>query len=284
MGLKGKSSPKSKGLTSSELAKFHLKGIICPKSLQLLHNLPVNWARELFKPLKDSASLLVCNGKKFFRLQIGWYRKWDRIRLLWLRLLGTGHKPLDRSISLQFLVKTRLKSKPIEPLIDFLVFLLHKLRPKKHKIGISQKVVILPWLLNQKCYKASQRFKDLDFSLVSSENFSEIPPSGWVQGLATWSKTAKNLSHFTRWELVHDIFIPGNRPKTSSFRLPYQCHSSYADCARELFKGSNGSTRLLACNEKTFFGRGLRIFVSDVISEVVFGPFLLMLPDLGPYI
>jgi len=32
--------------------------------------------------------------------------------------------------------------------------------------------------------------------------------------------------------------------KNSSLRLPYQCPSSSADCARELFNGSNGSVSL----------------------------------------
>jgi len=34
--------------------------------------------------------------------------------------------------------------------------------------------------------------------------------------------------------------------------------------------------------EKTFFVGGCGFFVSDVISEVVFGPFWLMFPHLGP--
>jgi len=33
---------------------------------------------------------------------------------------------------------------------------------------------------------------------------------------------------------------------------------------------------------KKIFGGGYRFFVSDVISEVVFRPFSLMLPGLGP--
>ena len=41
--------------------------------------------------------------------------------------------------------------------------------------------------------------------------------------------------------------------KNSSFRLPYQCPSSSADCARELFKGSNGSASLVDCTRKTVF-------------------------------
>jgi len=44
------------------------------------------------------------------------------------------------------------------------------------------------------------------------------------------------------------------RLKDSSFRLPYQRPSSSADCARELFKDSNGSASLVDCTRKKFFG------------------------------
>ena len=64
----------------------------------------------------------------------------------------------------------------------------------------------------------------------------------------------------TLWELAYNIFVPRFRPKTSSFRLPYQHHSSSAICARELFKGSNRLASLLVCTWKTFFGWRLRIF------------------------
>jgi len=70
--------------------------------------------------------------------------------------------------------------------------------------------------------------------------------------------------------------------KNSSFQLPYQRPSSSADCARELFKGSNGLASLVDCTRKKFFGWGCRFFVSDVISEVVLGSFWLMLPGLRP--
>jgi len=48
--------------------------------------------------------------------------------------------------------------------------------------------------------------------------------------------------------------------RNSSFQFPYQRHSSSADYARELFKGSNGSASLLDCTRKKFFGSKLRIF------------------------
>jgi len=37
-----------------------------------------------------------------------------------------------------------------------------------------------------------------------------------------------------RWLPGYDTFVLWNRPKTSSFRLPCQLHSSSVDCAREL--------------------------------------------------
>jgi len=40
----------------------------------------------------------------------------------------------------------------------------------------------------------------------------------------------------TFWEPAYNIFVLRFRPKNSSFQLPYQRHSSSADCARELFK------------------------------------------------
>ena len=62
--------------------------------------------------------------------------------------------------------------------------------------------------------------------------------------------------------------------KNSSFRLPYQHPSSSADCARELFNGSNGSASLVDCTrKKNFCLGGAGFFVSDVISEVVLGSF-----------
>jgi len=64
--------------------------------------------------------------------------------------------------------------------------------------------------------------------------------------------------------------------------LPYQCPSSSADCARELFNGSNGSASLVDCTQKIFLAGVCGFFVTDVISEVVLGSFWVMLPGLGP--
>jgi len=62
--------------------------------------------------------------------------------------------------------------------------------------------------------------------------------------------------------------------KNSNFRLPYQRPSSSADCARELFKGSNGLASLVHCTRKNFFWLGVcGFFVTDIINEVVLGYF-----------
>jgi len=44
------------------------------------------------------------------------------------------------------------------------------------------------------------------------------------------------------------------RKKNSSFWLPYQRLSSSADCAIELFNGSNGLASLVDCTRKKLFG------------------------------
>ena len=64
----------------------------------------------------------------------------------------------------------------------------------------------------------------------------------------------------TLWELAYDIFVLWFWPKNSSFRLPYQRHSSSDDCARELFKDANRSASLVDCTRKKIFWLGVRIF------------------------
>jgi len=57
----------------------------------------------------------------------------------------------------------------------------------------------------------------------------------------------------TLWQPVYEYIVPGFRPKTSSFWLPYQRHSTSADCAIELLKGSNRSASLLVYTRKKIF-------------------------------
>jgi len=77
---------------------------------------------------------------------------------------------------------------------------------------------------------------------------------------ATLCLSEQQTSHLTLWEPAYDIFVPRFRPKNSSFQLHYQRPIASADCAKELFKGSNGSPSLLDCTRKKNFGWGLRIF------------------------
>jgi len=51
------------------------------------------------------------------------------------------------------------------------------------------------------------------------------------------------------------------RKKNRSFRLPYQRPSASADCARELFNGSNGSASLVDCTRKKIFCLGGVVFL-----------------------
>jgi len=89
----------------------------------------------------------------------------------------------------------------------------------------------------------------------------------------------KFYQHFESRRTIYSYFDFGL--KNNSFPLPYQHPSSSADCARELFNGSNRSASLVDCTRKKFFWLGCGFFVSDVISEVVLWSFWLMLPGLG---
>ena len=88
-------------------------------------------------------------------------------------------------------------------------------------------------------------------------------------------------AYLTLWEPAYDIFVPRFQPKNSSFRLPYQRHSSSADCTRELFNGSNGSANLLVCTRKKFFCLGVQIFYEWYHKWKTFRPPWPTLPDPG---
>jgi len=65
-------------------------------------------------------------------------------------------------------------------------------------------------------------------------------------------------SHVENRSTIYSYFDFGL--KNSSFQLPYQCPSSSADCARELFNGSNRSASLVDCTPKKFLGWGVWVF------------------------
>ena len=66
-----------------------------------------DYARELFKPSKDSASPHICNEKKFLVLGFRFFEcrhKWSCFRPFWLTSSGLRPKPLDGSISLEVIM------------------------------------------------------------------------------------------------------------------------------------------------------------------------------------
>jgi len=87
---------------------------------------------------KDAASLLVCTRKKIFCLGLWvfceWRHKWKTFRPPWPTSPGPGRQPLDGSISLKFLLETRLQSKSFDTLDDLLGFRVQKLSCKLWKI------------------------------------------------------------------------------------------------------------------------------------------------------
>jgi len=86
---------------------------------------------DLLEVSKDAASLVVWTRKKFF----GWgvrvfcerRHKWRTFRPPWPISPGPGRQPLDGSISLKFLLETRLRSEYFDTLVDLLGFRVQKL-------------------------------------------------------------------------------------------------------------------------------------------------------------
>jgi len=75
---------------------------------QQQHNSCTDYARELFKPSKDSACLLVCTRKNvcFFL----WVTPWGRFLAILAHFTWPRAQPLDGSISLKFSLETSLES------------------------------------------------------------------------------------------------------------------------------------------------------------------------------
>jgi len=79
-----------------------------------------------------------------------------------------------------------------------------------------------------------------------------------ARGVALFSKDLIRIFHKRANQDI--VYIDAIGLKNSSFRLPYLRHSSSANCARELFKGSNRSASLVDCTRNKVFGWGVRIF------------------------
>ena len=87
------------------------------------YNSSGDWARQLFKPSTDSASLVVEIEKKIFCFRWGFFgderHKWG---CFWLHLPGPGPQPIGTLLCLNIFSETRPKSASLEPLNDFLAY------------------------------------------------------------------------------------------------------------------------------------------------------------------
>jgi len=94
----------------------------------------------LYKPgksLKRRGKSSSLHSKNFFAWGAGfceWHHKWRTFRPPWPTLPGPGHQPLGGSISLKFLLETRLQSESFDTLGDLLGFWVQKLWSKVVKI------------------------------------------------------------------------------------------------------------------------------------------------------
>ena len=94
--------------------------------------------RTWSKRQKTQQVFKVCTRKKSFasgvRVFCEWRRKWRTSTPPWPTLPGPGFKPLGGSISLQFLLETRLQSESFYTLDDLMGFQFQKLWYKLLKI------------------------------------------------------------------------------------------------------------------------------------------------------
>jgi len=99
---------------------------------------PPDWARELFKPSSDSASLRLKSKKMILVFGLGFVG--DRCKyffsFFWPHLPGFGPQPIGPLFWLNIFLETRPKSASLKPLNDFLAYWERKL-----------------WLINQKLTK-----------------------------------------------------------------------------------------------------------------------------------
>ena len=90
---------------------------------------------NLVEVSEDAASLVVWTQKKFFgwgvRFFCEWRHKW---RAFWPTSPDPGRQPLDGSISLKFLLDSRLQSESFDTLDDLVGFRFQKLWSKLVKI------------------------------------------------------------------------------------------------------------------------------------------------------
>ena len=140
-----------------------------------LHSSPVDCARELFIHSKDLACLQVYNEKKWFWVSCFFRERrhnWGRVLAILACITWPRAQLLERSISLKFLLETKLESESFESFIDFLAFLVQKLWPKINEIinyliiGLIISLFLCYNIWTQNWSKSLKVSKDLDFSLV----------------------------------------------------------------------------------------------------------------------
>ena len=138
-------NPISRGVLRTTLTLWEPSGFgdFCKKnsSFRLPYQRPsssAHCARELFSGSNGSARLVDCTRKKIFcfgsALFFEWRRKWRTFWPPWPTLPGPGLQPLGGSISLKFLLETRLQSESFDTLDDLLGFRVQKLWCKSVKI------------------------------------------------------------------------------------------------------------------------------------------------------
>jgi len=81
---------------------------------------------DLVEASKNATNRLVCTRKKFFcfgdAVFCEWHHKWRTFRPPWPILPGPGRQPFGGTISLKFLLETRLQSVFFDTLDDLLGF------------------------------------------------------------------------------------------------------------------------------------------------------------------
>jgi len=128
---------------------FCKRGPLFCKSLQR-YDSPADWARKLFKPPTDSASLLVENEKNFFSFWVwGFLLVTQQLRLVFAFLTNFTRPwaPIQKATVLtQFFLETRWSSASLEPLIDLLPCLEPELWLKNPILHKNQKIAEKAWV------------------------------------------------------------------------------------------------------------------------------------------
>jgi len=142
---------------------------------------------------------------------------------------------------------------------------------------------IIAKLLNEVISKGFQVYKDLITHLnsaistrrIAKTHAIELPYSWPIKKIVSWAEpwTVNRILNFAAritYRKHFNILRAGlriyctnilYRPKNSSFRLPYQCHSSSDICSQRAVQALNGSAKLLVGTRKKFFWLGVVHFL-----------------------